>query len=289
MKLVQLSVAAVLALACAPLATACSAEASAAPAASGLRSRFNEACDTLARKAAARQATREDYDNAVEAMRALANQYLADSERVPTMREKVVARINQLEILARSAAVKLEEADVLKDMAIDLELIACLNRMKARVLEGKATRLEWAMAYETLTFRAEYAKDFDPEIDAIAGRLRDEIKRLEQRVNDAQRVPAPDVAFIDAGLGGILMHTSAARLGRRTLTPGVKPVASDYSDVMDMVIWAGESEASEFARKVQARLDEIKAAVQGGRITRAEYDALRDLIRQRARQALSGS
>jgi hypothetical protein len=69
-----------------------------------------------------------------------------------------------------------------------------------------------------------------------------------------------------------------------TPAPGVL-VPQDYTDVFDTLVDYGVPASSDLARKVNARLEEIKSAVAGGRVTRADFDALRDLLMQRARAA----
>ena len=273
------------ALAAAPLAAAAPADASPKPATrvADLRGRFNLLVDELAKKAAARSATREDFARVVEEIRSVANDYIG-ARRVETIRDRFIRRMNDLEARAQTAALQLQELDVLKDIMVDLELEGAMHRMADRARAGQATRLEYAMVYEALSQRAEYAKDWDPELEAIVGRLRAECERLEQRGREA--IAAKDLVPVQEMHADLMCHAVRARLGKRAMkpAPGVL-VPQDYTDVIDTLVDYGVPATSDLARKVNGRLEEIKSAVAGGRVTRADFDALRDLLMQRARAA----
>jgi hypothetical protein len=256
-----------------------------------LRQRFCDVCDELARKAVARNATRENYNRAVDAVRALANEHTADHRQIEAIQLKLIDRINELELRAKTVQLKLVEFDVLKDISIDLELLGCLGRMANMCREGKATRLDFAMCYEALTLRAETAKLYNsPEIDAVIGRLRDQIAQLEKRAKDAtqkvldEELVPPFQTYADA-----TALVAVERLSKRALELRLTVVPQDYMDVQDPLLVAGIKPTAEFYKNVAYQLDVLRNAVVGGRITRAEFVTLRDLLMQRARAAASGA
>jgi hypothetical protein len=249
-----------------------------------LRGRFNAMVDELAAKAAARKATREDFARVVEELRSVANEYMS-APRAQSIREKAITRMNELEVRARDAMLTLMEFDVIKDLEIDMELEGVLQQTMTRAREGKATRLEWAMYTAALSQRAEAAQAWNPEIDAIVGRLRTECDKLAKRAGEALK-PA-DFDPILTAHADLMCQGVTARLSKRALQPkpGISLNVHDYDDVKEVLIHYGVPQTSDFLRKVEARVAEIKAAVEGGRITRAECDALCTLLMQRARAA----
>lgn len=250
-----------------------------------LRGRFNAMVDELAAKAAARNATRADFLKVVEELRSVANEY-TEVQRVGEIREKAIERMNQLEVKARDAMLTLMEFDVIKDLMIDLELEGVFAQTINRAREGKVTRLQWTMYTTALGQRADAAKAWNPEIDAIVGRLRAECERLEKRAGEALK-PA-ELEPIQTLQADLMCQGVTARLSKRALQ--LKPnilVPQDFSDVKEVLIHYRVPETSDFMRKVEARVAEIKAAAEGGRITRAECDALCTLLMQRARAAVT--
>lgn len=248
-----------------------------------LRGRFNAMVDELAAKAAARKATREDFNKVVEELRSVANEYM-EVQRVGTIREKAIERMNALEVKARDAQLTLMEFDVIKDLELDMELEGVFAQTINRAREGKVTRLQWTMYTTALTQRADAAKAWNPEIDAIIGRLHTECDRLEKRAGEALK-PA-DLDPIETAHADLMCQGVTARLSKRALQ--LKPnilVPQDFSDVKEVLVHYRVPLTSDFMRKVEARVSEIKAAAEGGRITRAECDALCTLLMQRARAA----
>ncbi|MCY2959152.1 MAG: hypothetical protein NTY35_03220 [Planctomycetota bacterium] len=263
------------------------------PAKVDIRVRFNAMCDELAQKAAARKATRADFAKVVDEMRNIANEYV-DNARAITMRDKMIERMNALEVKARDASLQLMEFDVFKDLIIDLELDSLLLRVSSLAREGKATRLEWLMVTTALTQRAEAAKAWNPEIDAIVGRLLAECGRLEKRAGEALK-PA-DLAPLQGLHADVMVHAAAARLTKRAIEPipgVIDPkgryllVTRDFDDVKDGLLATGVPATADLMRKVGARLDVIRDAAIGGRITRADCDALCTLLLERARAAVT--
>jgi hypothetical protein len=256
-----------------------------------LRARFNAMVDELAAKAAARGATREDFSKVVEEIRAVANEYM-DAPRVAGIRERAIARMNELEVKAKAAALQLMEFDAFKDLLIDLDLQGIFNRTIERARAGEVTRLQWTMYKATLQQRADSAKAWNPELDAIIGRLMAECERIEKRAGEALK--PKDLEPLEALHADVMVHATAARLSKRALQtpPGVidpkgryQLLTCDFGDVKEALVATGVPETADFMRKVQARLDEIRDAAAGGRITRAECDALCTLLLQRARAA----
>ena len=155
--------------------------------------------------------------------------------------------------------------------------------------------LQWTMYKATLQQRADAAKAWNPEIDAIIGRLFAECERLEKRAGEALK--PKDLEPVEALHADVMVHAAAARLGKRALQPApavtdrgqgrYSLLTADFSDVKEAVVASGVPESSDFMRKVGARLDEIRDAAQSGRITRADCDALCTLLLQRARAAVS--
>jgi hypothetical protein len=255
----------------------------AAPAPFDMRLRFNNAVDVLAEKCKAQKATREEFAVAVQALRDLGNQYM-EVQRVTSIIEKMIARMNELEVKARDKMLELMEFDVLKDMAIDIQFQGAMARMAARVKEGKATRLEYAMVYDALGVRLQAAKDWDPEIEAIVGRLIAVCQALEKRANEA--IKEPELAPALSLAADIDAHAAVVRLGRRaTKLKSILLIPADYTDVTDSLRAGGVAVTSDFMRKINARLEEIKAAVRGGRITRADFNELFKALMERARAA----
>jgi hypothetical protein len=282
----------VLALSAAPsfatTTTICSSPITASP---ELRARFNAMVDELSAKAAARNATRADFQRVVEEIRAVASEYM-ETVRVADIRDKALERMMELELRAKDTALLLTECDVFKDLILDLDLQGIFQRTIDRARAGDVTRLQWTMYVEGLQARADGAKAWNPEIDAIIGRLRAECERLEKRAGEALK--PRDLAPLESLHADLMVQAAAARLSRRALEPipGTKdpkvrfPLATqDFTDVTSMLIGSGVPESSDLARKVKAKLDELRDAAQGGRITRAQLDELATLLMQRARAA----
>lgn len=257
---------------------------------SGLRQRFCDACDELARKAAARGATREDYNRVANALRDMANAYIQEHKRIEHIQQQLLERLDELMNRAKLAELKAMEFDVLKDKIIDIQLLGCLARATNRVAEGKMTPLEWTMLYESLTLRAQYAKDFDPEIEAIVAKLNEQCVCLEKRAKEAiaggKPLSTPEIEAVWVKYWDVEARASADRLGRRTLQQKLPDVPQDYKEILDVLVDSAVPIEDVLYKKVQGQLDVYRDAVRGGRITRAEFQALCDLLCQRARAAL---
>jgi hypothetical protein len=86
----------------------------------------------------------------------------------------------------------------------------------------------------------------------------------------------------------LMVQGTAARMAARSLQPEpLQLVAQDFTDVSGVLAAYGTPVDSEFMRKVNARLEQFKAAARGGRITRAEFEEFYKLLMQRARAAAS--
>lgn len=258
---------------------------------SGLRQRFCDVCDELAKKAVARNATREDYNRAVQAVRDLANAYIVETKRVEAIQDQLIQRIMDLQLRAKDKQIELMEFDALKDKAIDIELAGCLARMANMCRQGKATRLEYAMCYQALTLRANYAKDFNPEIEAIVGRLKEECQRLEKRAAEAIAGGPPigdkDLEPVWSKYWDVEAQAAVDRLGKGTILYKLPAVDADFAEIRQVLLDSGVPDYGELIKKVDARLDEYRNAVLGGRITRLEYQNLCDLLCHRARAAVN--
>jgi hypothetical protein len=284
----------VLALSAAPaFATTCPTLVPASATSPEMRARFNAMVDELAAKAAARTATRQDFQRVVDEMRTIANEYM-ETKRITDIREKFLERMMELEQRAQQAQLMLMEFDVFKDLILDLDLQGIFQRTIDRARAGDVTRLQWTMYVEALQVRLDAAKAWNPEIDAIVGRLRAECERLEKRAGEAMK--QTELAPFESLHADMMVQSTAARLSRRALEPipGVRdpkgrfPLATqDFTDVSSTLIGTGVPESSELARKVKAKLDELRDAAQGGRITRAQFDELATLLLQRARAAVT--
>lgn len=251
-----------------------------------VRARFNDAVDALAKKAAARSATREDFARVVALVKEQANEYIFESKRIQTIQDKMIARMDALETKARGSAVQICEFDVLKDFLVDLRLGGMLMRLANHARSGAITRLEFAMIYEELNFRAVAAKDWNHDLDAVAARLRSACEAIEAR--GAAAMSPKEIEPLETAYAEAACHWALWRLGKRSmqekLTKGVLTQA-DWTDVTDEVVESGVPAGSELHRKVNARLEELKAAAAGGRIAREDFAPLHELLMQRARAA----
>jgi len=280
---ITIALLAFLPIAAAPVAVAAPA-AVATIEAPALRARFNAAVDALRVKAEARNATRADYQRVVDEFKAAAAGYEVPAPMVFTG-DRLLARVGELEVMAQSKMYELLELDILKDHAIDAELEYILTRIKTGVAASRQpSRTDWDAIMASLTARAEAAKSWNPEIDAIIGRLRAEIETLMTKSKAGPLVEKDLGTAIDivkeARLSNVL-----ARLEKR----GLEKVAidSDFKDVSDAAkrVPLPAAESAELVKKVDAKLEELKAAVKAGKITREEFASLREMLTVRARAA----
>lgn len=248
-----------------------------------LRVRFNAAVEALRAKAAARNATRADYQRVVDEFKAAAAAYEVPAPSV-FLGDRILARIAELETMAQTAMYELLELDILKDQAIDAELEYAIARLKSNISARQPSRTDWDAIFANLTARADAAKAWNPEIDAIVGRLRTEIESLMAK---AKAGPLAEKDFatstdIAKEIRGAIVLTRIEKRGMEK-----KAIASDYADVAEFAkhIPAPSAELAELVKKVNAQLEKIKAAVKAGDITREEFAKLRDLLMVRARAA----
>jgi hypothetical protein len=201
--------------------------------------------------------------------------------------DRVLSRIMELESQAQMAMYDLLEPDILKDQAIDAELEYVLARIQTGMAARRQpSRTDWDAVYASLTARADAAKSWNPEIDAILGCLRAEIDSLVVKAK-AGALSAKD---LDTAVEiGREVRTSIVltRIEKRGMEK--KAIPADYGDVLDVAkrFPMPKAEVDELVKKVGERLDEIRAAVAGGRIIREHFAKLRDLLAIRARAASS--
>lgn len=248
-----------------------------------LRVRFHAAVDALRTKAAGGSLSRADYQKVVDELKSAAAAYEVPAPSV-FLGDRLLARIAELEVIAQTKMYELLELDILEDQAIDAELEYVIARLKSGISARQPTRTDWDAIFANLTARADAAKAWNPEIDAIVGRLRAEIDAL---IAKAKTAPLVDKDFATATdiATEIRVSIVVTRLEKRGLEK--KAIDADYADVADIAKRVPVPDSADLVKKVDARLDEIKAAVKGGRITREEFVALRDLLMQRARAASS--
>lgn len=269
----------------APLAAATPAPlAPAAVEAPNLRPRFNAAVDALRAKAEARNATRADYQRVVDELKAAAAAYEVPATQV-FLSDRILARIAELEIMAQAKMYDLLELDILRDQAIDAELEYALNRIQSGLGSGRQpSRTDFDAIVANLTARAEAAKSWNPEIDAIIGRLRAEIDALIAKAK-AGPIAERDVQAAKDLATEARVSVVLVRLEKRGLEK--KAIEADFGDVADIAkrIPVPAAESAELVKKVEARLDELRTLVKTGKVTREEFAKLRDLLRVRARAA----
>ncbi|MBL8862385.1 MAG: hypothetical protein JNK02_10280 [Planctomycetes bacterium] len=252
-----------------------------------LRPRFNAAVEALRARAEAAGLSRTDYQKVVDEWKAAAAAYEVPKTAELHVGTRVLERLMELERLAQSKMYELLELDILKDQAIDAELEYVLNRIKSGIAaKRQPSRIDFEAVIANLTARADAAKAWNPEIDAIVGRLRHEMESLMAKakaspIAEKDLEPAMDIAK------EIRVSNVLVRLEKRAMEK--KAIEADYGDVLDEAkrLPLPSSEREELVKKVQARLDEIREAVKGGRITREQFTQLRDLLMTRARAASS--
>ncbi len=249
-----------------------------------LRARLNNAIEELQKKAIARGATREDYQRVVDQITAAAREFEATTPVLPSLRARAAARIEDIETRARAGAVEATEFDALRDHVIDMDLEIALGRLKAAALAGKFTRAEYQGFLDSWTARATTAKVGNAELDAITTRAKAALDAIEKRSKDAAKpITEVDVAPL-ADLTAIYRTTFwVAVLEEKAL--GKKATKADYDDVASVVT---NSSDAEVAKKVATRLEELRKAAEGGRITREQFTELKTMLVTRARAAASG-
>ncbi len=247
-----------------------------------LRERFNHAVDQLREASIERAASRADYQRVLDALVESARAYQAETPQALSLRERLTARIRDLENMARTAAIELVELDILKDQAIDVELDYALARLQERAVAGNASREDYQAVAKALTARAEAAKAWNPEIEAIAARLRAEVDKLMERAKNA-RLSKQDFEPAQDAATEIRASIVLTRLQMRGVEK--KAISADFQDVSDVIERMPGAGQDELRAKVQARLDELRDAVRSGRITREDFASLRTMVMNRAREA----
>lgn len=259
------------------------AQAAAVQAAPNLRARLNAAIEDLQKKALARGATREDYQRVADQLTAAAQEYEATTPAVTGLRQRAAARIEEIETRARAGAVDALEFDALRDSLIDMELEIALGRLKAAALAGKYTRAEHQAFLDAWTARAASAKEGNPELDAITTRAKAALESIEKRAKEATGFKDADLAPLGDCVAEYRTTFAVRSLEKKALDK--KATKADFDDVTAAV---RASSGEEIAKKVAERLEQLKAAVEGGRITREQFAELRTMLMTRARAAASG-
>jgi len=284
MKLTTLSVTLLAALAAFPApasAQTARADAAAAQNAPNLRARFHAAVEELQKKAEARGATREDYQRVLDQLTAAAKEYETVAPGLGSLRQRAAARIEDIEVRARAGAIDAQEFDALRDALVDMDLEIALGRLKAAAMAGKFTRAEYQGFLDAWTARAAAAKEGNPELDAITTRAKAALDAIEKRAKEALK----DSDLVPLGDCVAEYRTTFAVRALEQKAMAKKAVKADYDDVTEAV---RASSGDEIAKKVAARLEQLKAAAEGGRITREEFVELRGMLMKRARAAGSG-
>ncbi len=263
-----------------PRADAAAAQHQATP---NLRARFNAAIEELQKKAAARGATREDYQRLADQITAAAKEYEATTPSLGNLRQRAAARIEDIETRARAGAVDAVEFDALRDSLIDMDLEIALGRLKAAALAGKFTRAEYQGFLDAWTARAAAAKEGNPELDAITARAKAALDAVEKRAKEAGALKDTDVAPLGDCVAEYRTTFAVRTLEKKALEK--KATKVDFDDVTESV---RATSGDEIAKKVAERLEQLKAAAEGGRITREQFVELRDMLMKRARAASSG-
>lgn len=245
-----------------------------------LRTRFHAAVEELQKKAEARGATREDYQRVLDQLSAAAREYEPVAPGLASLRQRAAARIEGIETRARAGAVDAVEFDALRDSMIDMDLEIALGRLKAAAKAGKFTRAEYQAFHDAWTARAAAAKEGNPELDAISGRAQAALEAIQNRAQAAGPMSDADLAPLGDSVAEYRSALALNSLEKRALAK--KAVKADYDDVTEAV---RASSGDEIARKVADRLEQLKAAVDGGRITPEQFAELRAMLLKRARAA----
>ncbi|MBL8862384.1 MAG: hypothetical protein JNK02_10275 [Planctomycetes bacterium] len=256
------------------------------PAAEGqarLRVRFEAAITDLQQRAAARGATREDYQRVADQITAAAQAYDGTSPAILPLRQRAAARLADIEARARAGAVEAQEFDALRDQLVDLDLEIALGRLRAAAKAQKFTRAEYQAFVDAWTARAAAAKEGNPELDAVRSRAKAALEAVAKRAQAAAAPTEEEVQALGDCVAEYRTFTAVGALEKRALEK--KASQADYDDVVSAVRAAS---GEEIAKKVQARLAELQAAVEGGRITREQFAELRGMLVKRARAAASG-
>jgi len=268
----------------APSAAQSPAPATAPAETQNLRARLNNAIEELQKKAIARGATREDYQRVADQITAAAKEYETLTPAIPSLRARAAARIEDIETRARAGAVEAVEFDALRDHLVDMDLEIALGRLKAAALAGKFTRAEYQGFLGAWTARSTTAKAGNAELEAITTRAQAALDSIEKRAKDAAKpITEADVAPLADLTAEYRTTFWVAVLEEKAL--GKKATKADYDDVTSAVT---ASSGEEVAKKVAVRLEDLRKAAEGGRITREQFAELKTMLVTRARAAASG-
>lgn len=246
-----------------------------------VRTQVGPAIDDLSKKAVSKTATKEDYTKLVEVTTASLKPYEADAPGIPAIRTRLQARIEELEQRARAGAVDAQDFDALRDAMIDADLEIAIGRLRTAARAGKYSMREYQAVLEALNTRASAAKAGNPELDAITARAKAAIEALKGKEGPA--VKETDVQPIVDVIAEWRTMYAVQALEHKAM--GKKATKSDYDDVVAHV---RATSGDDIAKKVEARLAELRAAVDGGRITKEQFVELRAMLMTRARAASSG-
>lgn len=245
------------------------------------RERFDKAVEQLRLAAVERKATREDYQRVLDALTATAQSYGTQSPAATSLRDRLAARIQELEARAEKAALETDDLDIVRDLMIDMHLEFALARLQAHAVAGKWAREDYDAVANALTARANHAKAWNPEIEGITKRLMAAIDALMERARAATLQPA-DFRLADSIATEARLSMALKRLEKRAHAKKVTP--SDSADVFDAARRMRPSDETALA-DVKAKLDAIESAVKTGKSIDAHYSALRELTMKKAQEA----
>ncbi len=249
--------------------------------ATSLRTTANPAIDVLSKKAVEKTATKEDYTKLSEQLSASLKPLETEVPGVGGIRTRLQARIEEIEQRARAGAVDAQEFDALRDAMIDADLEVAISRLRAATRAGHYSMREYQAMLESFNNRAAAAKAGNPELDAIAARAKAAIEALKGK--DGAAVKETDVQPIVDIVAEWRTMYAVQTLEHKALNK--KALKSDFDDVLAQV---RATSGDDVAKKVEARLAELRAAVEGGRITKEQFADLKAMLMTRARAAASG-
>jgi len=246
-----------------------------------LRTTVGPAIEEVSKKAVSKSATKEDYTKLNEQIASALKPFETEAPGVTGIRTRLQARIDEIEQRARAGAVDAQDFDALRDAMIDADLEIAIGRLRAAARAGKFTPREAMALLESFNARAAAAKAGNPELDAIAARAKAAIETLKAK--DAASVKETDVQPIVDIVAEWRTIYAVQTLEHKALSK--KATKSDYDDLVAQVRVAS---GDDIAKKVEARLAELRAAVEGGRITKEQFADLKTMLMTRARAASSG-
>jgi aminoglycoside phosphotransferase len=239
------------------------------------------AIDELSKKAVGKTATKEDYTKLSEQIGASLKPLETEAPAITALRTRLQARIEEIEQRARAGAVDAQDFDAVRDALIDADLEVAIHRLRAAARAGKYSLREYQSILDALNARAAAAKAGNPELDAIANRAKAAIEALKGK--DAASVKETDVQPIVDIIAEWRTMYAVQTLEHKALNK--KSLKSDFDDVVAQV---RATSGEDIAKKVEARLAELRAAVEGGRITKEQFADLKAMLMTRARAASSG-